>query len=88
MRIAINLDDPLRERLHEAARLEGVSFRDMLRRVLLRGLEAGRPVVPAVYETPTWQLGRVRQDVDLVKALDLASELDDEEVMRTLRHHR
>lgn len=88
MRTTIDLDNTLLERLRDAAHREGVPFRAMLHRVLLAGLESRKPAATVVYETPVRPLGRVREGVDLVKALELAAALEDEDVARKLRDHR
>jgi hypothetical protein len=88
MRTTIDLDDTLLDRLRDAAHREGISFRAMLHRVLLAGLESQKPVASIMYDTPVRSLGRVREGVDLVKALELAAALEDEDVARKLRDHR
>lgn len=89
MRTTIDLDESLLERLRSAAHREGVSFKAMLHRVILRGLQdAPRRVDPVRYETPTFSLGRVREGLDLVKARQIAADLEDEEILRKLTEGR
>lgn len=85
MRTTIDLDESLLERLRSAAHREGVSFKAMLHRVILRGLEdAPRQADQVRYETPTFSLGMVREGIDLVKARHIAADLEDEEILRKL----
>jgi hypothetical protein len=89
MRTTIDLDETLLERLRNAAHLEGVSFKAMLHRVILRGLEmVPRPAEEVRYETPTFSMGKVREGVDLVKARWIADDLEDEEIMRKMAEGR
>lgn len=88
MRTTIDLDDVLLERLREAARREGVPFRAMLHRVILRGLEADPPRPDVQYQAPSFNMGQVREGISLVKALQLAGDLEDEEIIRKLAQGR
>jgi hypothetical protein len=89
MRTTIDLDETLLERLRNAAHFEGVSFKAMLHRVILRGLDtAPRPAAEVRYETPTFSMGKVREGVDLVKARWIADDLEDEEIMRKMAEGR
>lgn len=89
MRTTIDLDAVLLERLRDAAHREGLSFKAMLHRVILRGLDT--PVNPSDtprYETPTYSMGQVREGFDLVKARWIADDLEDEEIVRKLSQGR
>jgi len=88
MRTTIDLDDSLLRRLRKAAHEQGVSFRALLHRVIQRGLDDVAHDTEGRYEMPTYRLGRVREGVDLVKALDLAAALEDEETARELARRR
>lgn len=82
MRTTVTLDPDLAARLRTLARERGTSFRETLNTVLRRGLGdetgAARP-----YEVPTHSLG-LRPGIDLDKALQLAGELEDAEIVRRL----
>lgn len=87
MRTTIDLDDVLLTRLRDEAHREGVSFRALLHRVILRGLEP--PSVKEVrYVAPSYSMGEVREGINLVKALQLAGDLEDEEIIRKMTRGR
>jgi len=88
MRTTIDIDDVLLSRLRDEAHREGVSFRALLHRVLLRGLEPPAPRPEVVYDTPTFAMGEVREGINLVKALQLAGDLEDEEIVRKMMQGR
>lgn len=84
MRTTIDIDDALLERLRAAAHREGVAFRTILHRVLRRGLAERVAEREPAYVVPSRQMGEVRDDVDLTKALQTADALEDEERVRTM----
>ena len=88
MRTTIDLDDVLLKRLRDDAHEQGVPFRVLLHRVIQRGLDAGGPSAEKPYRAPTVSLGQVREGVDLVKALQLAATLEDEEIIRKIAERR
>jgi len=87
MRTTIDLDDVLLSRLRDEAHREGVSFRALLHRVILRGLEPMAPV-PVRYVAPSYSMGQVREGINLVKATQLAGDLEDEEIIRKMTQGR
>jgi hypothetical protein len=80
MRTTVTLDPDVHERLQRLARERGISFKDALNSTLRRGLQDG---VPRPYRIKTYAMG-ARPGVNLDKALQLASELEDEEIIRKL----
>lgn len=82
MRTTVTLDPDVAARLREVARERGISFKEALNSAVRRGLvdERGgrRP-----YRPPARPLG-LRPGVDLDKALRLAAELEDAEIVRKL----
>jgi len=88
MRTTIDLDESLLTRLRDLAHSEGVSFRAVLHRTILRGLEPSLPVREVVYETRTFNMGAVREGISLIKALQLAGDLEDEEIVRKMTQGR
>lgn len=82
MRTTVTLDPDVAARLHALAAERGVSFKEVLNSSIRLGLRsdegAARP-----YEVPTRPLG-LREGVDLDKALRLADELEDAELVRKL----
>ena len=82
MRTTVTLDPDVAAKLKEAARTRGISFKEALNSNVRRGLES-EGTRPKPYRVPTRRLG-VRAGVDLDKALRLAAELEDAEVVRKL----
>jgi hypothetical protein len=81
MRTTVTLDADVAARLKETARARGVSFKEALNSAIRAGLAAGRAAQP--YHTPARSLG-LRPGLDLDKALHLADEIEDAEIMRKL----
>ena len=88
MRTTIDLDDSLLARLRDEAHREGVSFRALLHRVVLRGLESAALDQRKTYVAPSFNMGQVREGVDLVKARWIADDLEDEEIVRKMNEGR
>ena len=63
MRTTIDLDDVLLTRLRDEAHREGVSFRALLHRVILRGLEPEAPAKRVEYKAPAFSMGPVREGI-------------------------
>jgi hypothetical protein len=81
MRTTVTLDDDVAARLREVARERGQSFKEALNAAVRAGLA---PTVRGRrYRVPARDLG-VRPGVDLDSALQLAAELDDEQIRRKL----
>jgi hypothetical protein len=81
MRTTVTLDADVAARLKETARARGVSFKEALNSAIRAGLAAGRTAQP--YRTPSRALG-LRPGIDLDKALHLAGDSEDAEIMRKL----
>lgn len=84
MRIALNIDDDLLERLRREAEQARIPFRVAVNRVLRLGLERLRPreARPA-YHCPTFSMGFPPLP-NLDEALQLAALLEDEETIHGL----
>jgi hypothetical protein len=82
MRTTVTLDPDVEAKLKATMRERGVSFKAALNDALRAGL-SGCPPVARRYRMPTGKLG-VRPGIDLDKALRLADELEDEEIIRKL----
>ena len=82
MRSTVRIDDDLMTVLRARAQAEGLSLTRMLNRTLRAGLAASvrSRKERERYEETTVRMGRPRFDLD--KALALASELEDEEILR------
>lgn len=81
MRTTVTLDADVASALEQAARERQVSFKKVLNDAVRAGLrKAGEP---RPYRLPTRRMG-LREGIDLDKALALAADLEDREVMRKL----
>jgi hypothetical protein len=85
MRTTVTLDPDVEARLREVARERGVSFKEALNNAIRAGLMASRGA--REYRTPSRSLG-LRAGVNLDKALQLASDLEDAEIVLDLERGR
>jgi hypothetical protein len=81
----VTLDPDVEARLREVARERGVSFKEALNSAIRAGLMAARG--QREYRTPARSLG-LRADVNLDKALELAANLEDAEIVHELERGR
>jgi hypothetical protein len=81
MRTTVTLDPDVEAKLRAAMRERGVSFKVALNDAVRAGFTG--PPSARRYRMPTGNLG-VRPGVNLDKALRLAGELEDEEIIRKL----
>ena len=81
MRTTVTLDEDVAQQIRERMRERGAGFKEVLNELLRRGLRSSED--PAPYSTPTFPM-RVRPEIDLTKALALASAMEDEEALRKL----
>ncbi len=81
MRTTVTLDPDVASALEQAARERRVSFKKVLNDAVRAGLRP--PTDPRPYRLPTRRMG-LRPGVDLDRALALAEDLEDREVMRKL----
>jgi hypothetical protein len=83
MRTTIRIDDELLQQLKEQAHRENISLTRLVNRTLRAGMQRSRPPVRrAPYREKTCSMGEPRFDLD--KALDLAADFEDQEVLRKL----
>lgn len=84
MRTTVTLDPDVAAKLKQTARASGVSFKEALNTTVRRGFEHGaaksRP-----YRLPSPQRLEAKPGVNLVKALQLAGEMEDAETIRKLQ---
>jgi predicted transcriptional regulator len=85
VRTTVTLDPDVEARLREVARERGVSFKEALNNAIRAGLMASRSA--REYQTPSRSLG-LRAGVNLDKALQLASDLEDAEIVLDLERGR
>ncbi len=83
MRTTLTLDDDVADALGRIVRERGVSFKEAVNSAIRAGLAADK-AVSRPYRMPTSKLGPVRPGLNLDKALQLAAELEDEEIIRKL----
>lgn len=84
MRTTVTLDPDVAAKLKETARDRGISFKEALNSSVRRGFERGEPK-PKPYRLPAPQRLEARPGVNLVKALQLAGEMEDAETIRKMR---
>jgi len=85
MRTTVTLDPDVEARLREVARERGVSFKEALNSAIRAGLMAARST--REYHTPSRSLG-LRAGVNLDKALQMAADLEDAEIVHDLERGR
>jgi hypothetical protein len=85
MRTTVTLDPDVEARLREVARERGVSFKEALNSAIRAGLMASRGT--REYRTPSRPLG-LRAGINLDKALQIASDLEDAEIVLELERGR
>jgi len=84
MRTTVTLDPDVAAKLKETARDSGISFKEALNTSVRRGLERGEARSRPYKLPPARDLG-VKPGVNLVKALQLAGEMEDAETIRKMR---
>ena len=77
MRTTIDIEDRLLRRLRNQARSEGVAFKEMVNRVIERGLKEPKQVKAKPYRCPSFAMGMPLRPID--KALAIADALEDDE---------
>jgi hypothetical protein len=83
VRTTLTLDDALWKQLRRAAEKAGVPFKEIVHRALSQGLAAlDRPPRARRFRQRTFDMGYPSGGLD--KALQLASDLEDEEVARKM----
>lgn len=83
VRTTIDLDPDVDARLRALARERGVPFRVVVNEALRAALHPERARRAPRYRLPARRLG-IRAEVDIDKALALAGELEDQEIVRKL----
>lgn len=84
MRTTVTLDPDVAAKLKQTARERGISFKEALNSSVRRGFERGETKAKA-YKLPPPQNLEVKPGVNLVKALQLAGEMEDVETIRKMR---
>ena len=81
MQTTVRIDDDLLAQLKERARAEGVSLAELVNRILRMGVDRKRPRRRSVRIRPV-DMGAPRIDLD--RALHVATEIEDAEILRKL----
>ena len=81
MRTTVTLDEDVAARLRESAHERGVPFKTAINDAVRAGLE--HPARPRPFRVKPRRMGPAR--VDLTKALQLAGQLEDEELTRKIQ---
>ena len=81
MRTTVRIDDDLLRQLRERAQSQEVSLTDTVNQVIRQGLSS-EPAKRRVFRQKTYSLGQPKVNLD--KALALAAELEDEEIIRKM----
>jgi hypothetical protein len=82
MRTTLTLDDDVAAMLHQVDKERGISFKEAVNTALRAGLIGAVPA-PRRFRVQPSHMG-VRPGVNLDKALQLAADLEDEEIIRKL----
>lgn len=82
MRTTVTLDEDVASQLRRVARRRGISFKAAINAAIRMGLAAGAPP-SRDFRVNARPLG-IRQGVNIDKALGLAGELEDAEILRKL----
>jgi hypothetical protein len=82
MRTTVTLDPDVEARLHAQMRERGLSFKAALNQALRAGLGASKAEHKHFTVQPS-PMG-IRPDIDIDKALTLAAEMEDAEILRKL----
>ena len=83
MRTTVTLDPDVEKLLRRAVRERGQSFKKVLNSAIRYGL-THKPK-PTRFRQKTFRMGPVAPGVNLTKALQLAAELEDAEIIRKLK---
>lgn len=83
MRTTVTLDDDVAERLKADARERSVSFKQAINDAVREALSKPRPASKP-YRAETFEM-KARPGINLTKALQLAGELEDQELIRKMR---
>jgi hypothetical protein len=87
MRTTITLDEDVAVRLERLQREQGRSFKDIVNTTLRAGLDRSAPASTGRFVQTTSRLG-LRPGVNLDRALALAAELEDQEIVAKLARRK
>lgn len=82
MRTTVDIEPGLLRRLRAEAHRQGIAMKELLNRVLRRGLDERPPTRSKPYRCPTFAMGAPLRPLD--KALALADALEEQEIAHRL----
>jgi hypothetical protein len=82
MRTTLTIEDSISRKLREIASRSGKTYKEVVNETLRQGLSA--PSAKRRYRLKASSLGKVHPEYDLVKSLQLADKLEDDEIIRKL----
>ena len=85
MRTTLDIEPGLLKKLRREAERRQVAFKHLVNRLLRDGLSPPNVAPSEPYQLPTFDLGQPMPGVNLDKALRLADDLEDEEVLRKMQ---
>ena len=88
MRTTLTLDDSLANQLKKLANHEGKSFKEIVHKTLLIGLQHDNLPQPQGYQLTPVSLGELRSGVNLDKSLQLADDLEDSAILQKLEQRK
>ncbi len=88
MRTTLTLDDSLANQLKKRANHEGKSFKEIVHKTLLIGLQHDKDPQPQGYQLTAVSLGELRSGVNLEKSLQLADQLEDAAILQKLEQRK
>jgi len=88
MRTTLTIDDALLRQLRQRALDTGKTFKQVVNDTLRAGLDRSSETARPRYVCPSFSMGQPRWPVNLDKALALAAELEDQELVAKLRQGR
>ena len=88
MRTTLTIDDSLVDALKKRAFETGKSFKQVVNEVIASGLQPPPKPAPKPFVQKTYKLGQPVPGVNLDKALQLAGELEDEEIARKMEQRK
>ena len=87
MRTTLTIDDSVDRKLKKIVRRTGKTYKQVVNETLKRGLSAPE-YTRCEYRLKPSALGEPQPGYDLTKSLQLADQLEDDEILRKLKHRK
>jgi hypothetical protein len=88
MRTTLTLDDSLANQLKNLAHQRGMSFKEIVHKTLLIGLQHDAVPQRQGYQLTPVSLGQLRSGINLDKSLQLADDLEDSAILQKLEQRK